>query len=178
MFCPHCGEKLIDSEQRFCQNCGTDILTTPKTIDYKPERIQRVSAPNIIYVPVKQQMQLQRGLPGKSSKLCLWLGLLSILIGIISLIIGYNYYRFNYFPDYNILVRLIVAIVMLLSRVGGLTLGVLSKVNGSKAVIFEPYNDTERAGSILAVFGIIINAIGLYLSFFGPWSIFSLPYFY
>ena len=75
----------------FCPHCGTDILTTPKTIDYKPERIQRVSAPNIIYVPVKQQMQLQRGLPGKSSKLCLWLGLVSIFIGIISLIIGYIY---------------------------------------------------------------------------------------
>ena len=27
MFCPHCGEKLKDSNQKFCQNCGSEIST-------------------------------------------------------------------------------------------------------------------------------------------------------
>ncbi|GAH11452.1 unnamed protein product, partial [marine sediment metagenome] len=105
MFCSHCGEKLIDNEQRFCQICGTEILTTYKTTYYKPERIQSVPAPKIIYVPQKQRPQSQWGLPGKYSKLCLWLALGSTFIGILSLIIGYNYYRFSYFPYNNISVR-------------------------------------------------------------------------
>jgi hypothetical protein len=57
-------------------------------------------------------------------------------------------------------------------------MGVFSRVNSSRASNFEPFNDTERAGSIFAVFGIIINAIGLYLSLFGPWTIFRIPYYY
>jgi len=178
MFCPHCGEKLIDNEQRFCQSCGIDVLTTSKTTDYKPERIQSVPTPKIVYVPVKPHTQLQMGSPGKYSKLCLWLALGSILIGIVSLIIGYNFSRFYYYPYNNILGRLIVSIAMLLSRVGGLTMGVFSRVNSSKAVNFEPFNDTERAGSIFAIFGILINAAGLILSFLGPWSFFRFPYYY
>ncbi|MFX0038344.1 MAG: zinc-ribbon domain-containing protein [Promethearchaeota archaeon] len=178
MFCSHCGEKLFDTEQKFCQNCGTEILTPSKTTDYKTERIHNAVPPKIVYIPVTQQKQLQRGLPGKYSKLCLALALVSIFIGILSLIIGYNFYRSLYLAPYYYLGSLIVSIAILLSRVGGLVLGVLSRVNGSKAVNFEPYNDTEKAGSIFAVFGIIINAIGLFLSFFGPWSFFNLPFGY
>ncbi len=176
MFCSHCGEKLIDSQQKFCQNCGTEILATSKTIDYKPERTQSVPEPKIYYVPVKQQSQLQRGPPGKYSKLCLRQALFSLFIGIVSLVIGYNFYRFLYWPHYNYILSLIVAIAILLSRVGGLVLGVYSRVNGSKAENFEPFNDTEKVGSIFAIFGMIVNALGLFLSLLGPWSIFSLPY--
>ena len=178
MFCPHCGEKLIDKEQRFCQGCGSEIFTSSKSTDYKPERIQSVPVPNIVYVPVKPQTQLQRGPPGKYSTLCLWLALGSTFIGIVSLIIGYNYYRFSNFPYNNISVRLTVMIVMLLLRVGGFVMGIFSKINSSKAQILENHNDSEKAGSMFAVFGIIINAIGLYLSLFGPWSIFNIPYYY
>jgi len=176
MFCSNCGERLIATNQRFCHNCGTEVLTTSKATDYKTERIQYVSAPKIYYAPVKQQRQLQMGSPGKYSKLCLGLALSSIVIGIVSLIIGYNFYRFFYWPSYNIIVRLVVLIVVLLLRVGGLIMGVFSKVNSSKAEIFEPYNDVEKVGSIFGIFGIIVNSIGLFLSFLGPWSIFSVPY--
>jgi hypothetical protein len=178
MFCSHCGEKLIDAEQKFCQNCGTEIQVISKSPNDKIERIQDDTPPKIIYVPLQQQKQLQRGLPGKYSKLCLGLALISIFIGILSLIIGYNYYRFLYLPPFYYVGSLIVSIAILLSRVGGLVLGVLSRINSAKAENFEPYNDTEKAGSIFAIFGIIINAIGIFLSLFGPWSIFNLPYAY
>ncbi|MFX0004994.1 MAG: zinc-ribbon domain-containing protein [Candidatus Hodarchaeota archaeon] len=178
MFCSHCGEKLLDPEQKFCQNCGTEILITSKTTDYKQERIPNTTPSKIVYVPVPQKTQVQRGLPGKYSKLCLGQALVSIFIGILSLIIGYNFYRSLYSPPFYYTGTFITAIVILLSRVAGLVLGVLSRVNGAKAENFEPYNDTEKAGSIFAVFGIIINAIGLFLSLFGPWSIFNLPYGY
>jgi hypothetical protein len=42
-------------------------------------------------------------------------------------------------------------------------MGIFAKVNSSKAELFEPYNDVEKAGSIL---GIIINIIGLFWSLF------------
>ncbi|MFX1378544.1 MAG: zinc-ribbon domain-containing protein [Promethearchaeota archaeon] len=176
MFCPHCGQKLIDTNQKFCQHCGAEVLTVSKTPDYTPERFQREPSTKIYYVPVKQQTQLQRGPPGKYSKTCLTGALVSIFIGIISLIIGYYYHAFFYFAHYSYFINLIVLIGFLLMRVGGLVLAVFSKVNSSKAQFLEPYNDTEKAGSIFAVFGMIINAIGIFLSLLGPWSIFSPPY--
>ncbi len=171
MFCSNCGENLIASDQKFCHNCGTEVLAAFKEIDDKTERIQNVTAPKIYYAPVKQQPQLQKGRPGKYSKLCLGLALVSIVIGFVTLIIGYNYYRFFYYPSYNNIGRLVFVIVILLLRVGGLILAVFSKVYSSKAEILEPYNDFEKIGSIFVIFGILINSIGLFLSFFGPWSI-------
>jgi len=176
MFCSECGEKLFAKNQKFCQNCGTEVLVASKTPDYKTERIQYVTAPKIHYAPVKQQQQLQKGRPGKYSKLCLGLALASIVIGIASLIIGYNYYRIFYLPYDIFLGRIVYSIGILLLRVAGLILGVFSKVNGSKAEMFEPYNDMEKAGSIFAILGIMTNAVGLFLSLLGPWSIFTFPY--
>ncbi|NVM37254.1 MAG: zinc ribbon domain-containing protein [Candidatus Lokiarchaeota archaeon] len=175
MFCSECGEKLIAENQKFCHNCGTEVLATSKATDYKAERIQNATSPKISYVLVKKQTELQRGRPGKYSKLCLEFALVSIAIGIVTLIIGYNYYRFFYWPYYNI-GRLVVSIGILLLRVAGLILGVSSKVNSSKAEKLEPYNDFEKAGSIFGILGIIINSIGLFLSILGPWSIFTFPY--
>ena len=173
MFCSYCGENL-NSNQKFCHNCGAEVVTTSKATDYKTERIPNVTVPKIIYVPVKQQRQM--GFPGKYSKLCLGLGLISIVIGIVSLIIGYNYYRVLYWSSYNTKGMLLIAIVILLFRMGGLIMGIFSKVNSSKAEIFEPYNDVEKAGSILGILGIITNFIGLFWSLFVPWGIFNFPY--
>ena len=191
MFCSNCGENLLATNQRFCHNCGSEVLAPSKATFYNTERIQNVPAPRIqnvpipriqnapaprpLYAPVKQQGQLQMGRPGKFSKLSLWLALGSIVIGIVSLIIGYNLNRFSYYPSYYSVGRLVAMIIILLLRVGGLIMGVFSKVNSSKAEIFEPYNDVEKAGSILGIFGILINSIGLFLSFLGPWSIFTFP---
>lgn len=175
MYCYHCGEKLVNEEQVFCQNCGAKISPKPTPPEYKPINTQVVAPSKSVYVPVRQQTQIQRGLPGKYSKSCLYLALGSVLIGIVSIVLGYNLlYRF-YHP-YNYVIRLNIAILMLLARIGGLIMGVFSRINSSKAALFEPYNDSERAGSILAVLGIIVNAIGLFLSLMGPWSIFSFPY--
>ena len=170
MFCSKCGEKLIATDQKFCHNCGTEVLTPSKAIDYNTERIQNITAPKIDYAPSEQRKQLQRGNPGRYSKLCLCLASVSIGIGILSLIIGYTYYGFSYRP-YNNIGRLVFVIVILLLRVGGLIMSVFSKTYSSKAEKLEPYNDLEKVGSILGIFGIVINSLGLFLSFFSPWSI-------
>ena len=178
MFCSECGEKLIATDQKFCHNCGTEVLTSSKATEHRSERVQYVSPPKIHYAPVKQQPRLEKGRPGKYSKLSLEFAIISIVIGFVTIIIGYNFYRYLFYPYENIIGRVLVSIVILLLRVGGLILGVLSKVNSSKAEIYEPYNDIEKAGSIFAILGIIINAMGLTLSLFGPWSIFIYPYWY
>ncbi len=172
MFCSNCGEELLAPNQKFCQNCGTEDLATSKATDYKTERIQNVTSPK----PVKQPRQLQMGSPGKYSKWSLGLALISIVIGIVSLIIGFNLFRIFISPSYNRIGRLVIMIVILLLRVGGLIMGVFSKVNSSKAEIFEPYNDVEKAGSIFGIFGILINSVGLLLSLLSPWSIFGYIY--
>ncbi|MHA1914327.1 MAG: zinc-ribbon domain-containing protein [Promethearchaeota archaeon] len=189
MFCSNCGAELGVSNQKFCHNCGTEVIALSKTTSYKTERIQTEAPPKTQYeavrpqyapvrpqyAPVRPQRQLQRGEAGKFSKLCLGLALASIVIGIVSLVIGYNSMRFFMWPYYNPAGRIVVMIVMLLMRVGGLVMGVFSKVNSSKAEIFEPFNDVERAGSIFGIFGIIVNGIGIALSFLGPWSLFTIP---
>ena len=173
MFCSNCGENLIATNQKFCHNCGTEVLAISKATDYKTERIQDETVPKIHYAPVKQQIHLQKGSPGKYSKLCFGLALGSIIIGIASFIIGYNSYRVFYWPSYNSIGGLVVMIVILLLRVGGLIMGVFSKIYSSKAEKLEPYNDIEKAGSIFGIFGILINSIALLVSILGPWAIFS-----
>jgi hypothetical protein len=170
MFCPHCGTKLAALNQKFCHNCGVELQVTSNINSYEHEIIRSKPEPKTYYVPVTPQRQTQVGLPGKYSRLCLGLALTSVLIGIISLAVGYSFVR-NYDWGYDPIVRILTPIVNLPIRIGGLIAGIFGKINGSKAVIFEPYNDSEKAGSIFATFGIIINSIGIFLVLFGPFSI-------
>jgi hypothetical protein len=168
MFCPHCGAELAEPNQKFCHNCGTEVKTPSKVDSYKAEIIQPRPEPKTYYAPVTSQRKI--GLPGKYSKLCLWLALTSVLIGIISLAVAYGLYR-NWYWGYGSIGRIMIPIINLPIRIGGLIAGVFSKTNGSKAQLLEPYNDSEKAGSMFAIFGIIINAIGIGLILFGPFSI-------
>lgn len=184
MFCPNCGEELLDNNQNFCHKCGHKIdIITSKVPRYEPERIQNVAPPQIYYTPPKQQYpqakpQFQRGAIGKYSKTCLGLALVSLLIGIITFIIGYNVYRlmYAYYPPsgYG---RIGGLIIILLLRIAGLIMGIFAKVNGVKAERFEPFNEAEKAGSTIVIFAILINALGIFLSLFGPLSISYIPYY-
>jgi len=165
MYCSSCGEKIQEADQKYCSNCGAEIITTSKGTDYKEETLQPEETQKIRYAPVRPQNDLLEGTTGKYSKMCLALALISIGVGIVSLIIGYNSYRLYSWPYINMGARLAVMVTMLFLRVGGLIMGIFSKVNSSKAERFEPYNDVEKAGSIFGIFGIIINGIGLYLAF-------------
>ncbi|MHA1885028.1 MAG: zinc-ribbon domain-containing protein, partial [Promethearchaeota archaeon] len=109
MYCSNCGAELGVSNQKFCHNCGTEVVASVKATNYKTEPIQPEAAPKIQYAPVRPQYapvrpqrQLQRGQAGKFSKLCLGLALASIVIGVISLVIGYNSMRFIMWPYYNV----------------------------------------------------------------------------
>jgi uncharacterized membrane protein YvbJ len=48
MFCSYCGENLIETNQKFCHNCGTEVRTTSKATDYKTERIPDITVPKVV----------------------------------------------------------------------------------------------------------------------------------
>ncbi|MFX1364580.1 MAG: zinc-ribbon domain-containing protein [Promethearchaeota archaeon] len=174
MFCPECGVELIAPNQKFCHNCGTEILATSKMSDYKNQRIQNEIAPQMYYVPIKPKIELKRGPPGKYSNMSFWFALVSLIIGLATFYVSYiiSSYFFPYYSiNYNIRWHIGIIFVVLSLRAGGLILGIFSRINNSKAVKLEPYNDLEKAGSILGIFGIIINAIGLVFSAIAPISI-------
>ncbi len=67
-----------------------------------------------------------------------------------------NFGPFYYLPSFNFgMVGWIAAIVV---NIVGLVFGILSRVFSGRAAS-EPINNVERFGSVIAVFGIIINAI-------------------
>ena len=178
MFCSNCGEELYDPNQKFCQGCGYEILAAPNSSGLKPAQSGYEPIDKSRYVAPKQQRTLLMGMPGEYSKKCLGFAVISIVIGIITLAIGYNLYLYSYYPYYYSIARMIILIVILLLRIGGLIFGIFSRTNSVKAENLETLNSYERVGSVFAIFGIIVNSIGLLLSFIGPWSIirFIIPY--
>lgn len=137
MFCSKCGVKLSDSNQNFCPNCGTEIITHAKTTSYteKPQ----------IALLIKKQ----KGPPGNFSKLCLGMALASLILGVVPFYAGFLFYL-----GIGLYLCLVLNLV-------GLILAVFSRVYSSKAVIHEPYNSLEKAGSIIGIIAIIFNSMGL-----------------
>ncbi|MFX1502369.1 MAG: zinc-ribbon domain-containing protein [Promethearchaeota archaeon] len=174
MFCPECGVELIAPNQKYCHNCGTDTRATSKSSNYKIEQLQNEPVSKMYYVPIKPKIELQRSPPGKYSNISFWFALVSIILGFASFYIGsymgFPYMYYNY-AEYNIGSRIGLYFIILSLRAGGLILGIISRISNSKAIELEPYNDLEKAGSIIGIFGIIVNAIGLVFSAIAPISL-------
>jgi hypothetical protein len=143
MFCSNCGAKIEDPNQKFCASCGTEILTHPKTDTYRIETPQYESPPG----------KLQKGPPGKNSKLCLVFAISSLVLAFVPI------YTLMIF-QYNLFIGLSLNVV-------GLVLGVLSKIYGSKAGKSEPFNNLEKAGSIIVIPAFIFGAIALMMLVLG-----------
>jgi hypothetical protein len=137
MFCTKCGVRISDSTQKYCQNCGTEIIVHVNTTSYteKPQ--------------IEPSIKKQKGPPGQYSKLCLGMALTSLILGILPL-----YASFFIYLGIRPILLLILSLV-------GLTLAIFSRVYSSKAEIHEPYNSLEKAGSIIGVIAIISNSVGL-----------------
>lgn len=180
MFCSNCGEELYDPNQKFCQGCGYEILAASRTSGLKPVQREYEPIDKSRYIAPKRQRTVLMGMPGEYSKKCLGFAITSIVIGIITLALGYNLYLYSYYPYYYNVGRMIILIIILLLRIGGLLFGIFSRINSVKAENLETLNSFERVGSIFAIFGIIVNSVGLLLSFIGPWSLirFIIPFGY
>jgi len=164
MFCPNCGEKLKSQNQKFCVSCGSVLYTPPDAPQLKAEENQ-VSSP-VRSIPVYESKPIKIGGPGPHSKKCFAFAFVSIALAIVGFSFGgINLIR-NFIPFYYLQYYpggmgggpggLIIAIVL---NITGLIFGILSRVYSSKAGIYEPINALEQFGSVVAVFGIIMNVI-------------------
>lgn len=54
MYCSKWGVRLSDTNQNYCHNCEIEIITHPKTANFKTETPQNEPPPKINYIPVKQ----------------------------------------------------------------------------------------------------------------------------
>ena len=172
MFCQNCGEKLESQNQKFCPNCGSElsnIFNAPQTPQLRVEENQASST--VRSIPVYESKSIKEGGPGPNSKMCFAFAIVSIALAIAGFIFGGNYffrfflssYLFPYYPGGLGLgiVGLIIAIAL---NIGGLVFAILSRVNSSKAGKNEPINILEQFGSVVAVFGIIMNIIPIVIT--------------
>ncbi|TES98300.1 MAG: zinc ribbon domain-containing protein [Promethearchaeota archaeon] len=171
MFCPNCGERYESQNQKFCTNCGSElsnIFDAPQTPQLRVEENQASST--VRSIPVYESKSIKVGGPGPNSKMCFAFAIVSIALAIAGFIFGGNYF-FRYFI-YSLLpyypgglglgiVGLIIAIAL---NIGGLIFAILSRVNSSKAGKNEPRNTLEQFGSVVAVFGIIMNIIPIVIT--------------
>ncbi len=191
MFCPSCGTKITDPNQSFCSTCGSEIGAPLETSQLRTESPKQVStnksqsSPVSTYLPVSQQKPVKKeGQPGPNSKKCLIFALASIGLAIAGLAVGSGSMIFSFMPMmggivFGFLARIIIAIVL---NIIGLIFGIISRVNSKKAGELEPVNTIEKIGSLIAIFGIIFNAILIALALivapfifflsdsFGPWD--------
>lgn len=170
MFCPNCGVNIEDKNQKFCTSCGSEFPSdipsetqpeTPqvKTPEAKPAPTYRVPA-----VPTYQSARQQGG-PGTESKKCLIFALASIGLFIIGMaIVGSSLFGsfggYYYLPTINLgAIGWIAAIIL---HIVGLVFAILSRVFSGRAEA-EPINSVEKFGSVIAIFGIIINVIPIFV---------------
>ena len=181
MFCQNCGEKLESQNQRFCTNCGSEhsnIFDAPQTPQLRAEENQASST--VRSTPVYDPKPIKVGGPGPHSQRCFAFAIVSIALAIAGFIFGgSSFFRFlipsMFYPYYPIglgggLVEIIIAIIL---NIAGLIFGILSRVNSRNAGEIEPINTLEKFGSVVSVFGIIINAIPLVII---PIIILVVPY--
>jgi len=169
MFCPHCGEKLKDSHQKFCQNCGSEISTTAEDSQLitepepGPSISKSPSIPKITEVPASGKQLLAPGTPGKYSKKCLAYAIVSICIAIPFIFVGFNIFRYSgrlfVFINYELARRFGSFIGLIIVHVVGSFFAGKSRKYGKMAKEFEPANTAEKVGSSLGIVGEILNDI-------------------
>ncbi len=186
MYCPNCGTKLENPNQKFCQECGAQIPSTsePITSDTQATMSEYAIPPTTQSsfqtkpepAPPSTAAQTSYKYTIEDSKKALGFGLPSLLIAVISLIVLPPFVLFPYLFG--------SAIIILPVALGlhglGLLFGILGTVFGSKASDYEPENGMQKAGMAFAIIGIILNSLSLLgVLGLGPMLAFrSLPPFY
>ncbi len=156
MYCPNCGAQLLTANQNFCPNCGSQLPKIAEVPQSGSERSQSgtITRPQSI-VSTKVPTQKMQVRPGLHSKKCLKFALVSFIMGIVTGVIGLAIIIIFY---------IVGSIILLITHIVGLKFGISAKKYSKIAAELEPPNSAEKAGSVFAVFGIIINAILLALA--------------
>ncbi len=172
MFCPSCGEKLAESNQSFCSKCGSELGAPLEPPQLRTERSIQESTgtsqfpPESTSVPIYQpkSVKKEKGSPGPYSIKCLVFAVLSNVLALIGMAINTGGMMFSRISGFGLgfVPRLIIGTAL---GITGLIFGILSRVSSKRAGESEPENTVEKIGSVLAIFGIITNTIGIVISF-------------
>jgi len=95
------------------------------------------------------------GRPGPDSRKCLSYALTSFIMGIVTIMIGLILIIIFY---------ILGSIILLIIHIVALNLGISARKYSKKAADLEPPNSSEKAGSVFAIFGIVINSILIVLA--------------
>jgi len=168
MFCPNCGSKIESDLQKFCQNCGYNLLEVHAVSqmsdkDYKTApQVVKVPEPTYSTPQVRQFKPQVKNIPGPYSKKALGFGIPSVIIGLIALGVGYagytvarSYWMYG-IPDHT---GLVFWPTLLVVHIIGLIFGIVSRKNSGFAANMEPINDVANTGSTFGTIGIIVNTI-------------------
>lgn len=179
MFCPDCGTKLLDSNQKFCQNCGGKTILTKEVSPPISPYIQQSSLQS---KPVATKVLVKyEGKASSHSIKCLIYALVSIGIVAFGLIFNFGARTYVIFQssgffffigggsgadiDKFIGILIIISIITILIHILGLMFGFLSRAHSRKAEGgSEPINAVEQVGSIFAIIGIIGNIIAIIIA--------------
>ncbi len=182
MFCPNCGEKLETLDQRFCASCGSEIQTTitPEISQELQVSVEKTPAPPPApVVPVYGAKPIKSKGTGSYSRKSLAFALVWPIFFIIGLYIGFIFTIFRRFTYSPYMPRNPgLWIIPFVLHIIALIFSIVSRINSSKARKFEGENGLQKAGSIISVFGIVLNIIFLVIiPIMMVTSLFIIPYY-
>jgi len=165
MFCPNCGEKLETPNQKFCANCGSTIQTTLAPEIYQspqPPVVKTPTPPPVSAVPVYDVKPIKSKGTGPYSRKSLTFALIWPGFFIPGFYVGFLFMIFRSFSYSPYMPRNPgLWIIPFALHLVSLIFSIVSKVNSSKARKYEAENGIQKAGSIISVFGIVLNVIFL-----------------
>jgi len=162
MYCPKCGEKLINPNQKFCQACGAnlkELIPNRSLLDKQPiipSKSQPTSQSDFDYRFKDQQKQIyEKSDTNKYAKLCFAFGLISFILSYVSSIFYFLIISIPY-----------LIIVFSIININDLIFGSLSRSFKRKSEEKEAVTRLRKAGSVLAIIGIVYSSINIILSIF------------
>lgn len=160
MSCPNCGAKLELGNQRFCQDCGHKLPDLPDNSEQTQKYSSLQETRDVHQI---QQKSVKRSSSRPLSKASLGLGIVSIIIAVTTFNFGTSFFIEPYIIPSSAR-QLLVILFGILNMVGAV-FGIISKIINLKAKRTESLNKAMKVGSILGIFGTLVNLLLMIAAF-------------
>jgi len=190
MYCPMCGAELESEDQKYCQNCGSEIVTPsetpivseepePSSIEEKKPSVKETELEEPITQPEEPEIEStdysakatkEDGEAGVYSKKCLIYSIISLAF--FGVAIGFGVGRFTFLiirssGSPRPILGIILSSISLGLSITGLIFSSSSRKYSKEANISEPKNAMEQVGSTFAIVGLIMNIITILVAVIG-----------